>query len=148
MNPSVLINLLLFLNLFVFLKKNSHTSLFFYCLLFLHTYIIALSCFASLYKHLFIYLLHIHSDERLQSETLESIIQKTVSVETTTQHSIYATPEKSSTLKAKFTSSHVRRLILLVINKTIWFWFLTNLWQNLEGLFLFQHKLAPKKNSH
>ena len=74
----------------------SYTSLTFYFLLFLNTYLIALSCFASLYNHLFIYLTRIHSDEGLQSETsfskffsLRTKICKTVSLETPTQHSIY-----------------------------------------------------------
>ena len=47
----------------------SQTSLYFYFLLFLHIYLIALSCFTSLYKHLFICNPCIHSNERLQSET-------------------------------------------------------------------------------
>ena len=45
-----------------------YTSLSFYFLLFLHTYLIAVSCFASLYNHLFIYLSCIHSNEGRQSE--------------------------------------------------------------------------------
>ena len=41
----------------------------FYFLVFSHTYLIALSCFTSLYKHLFIYLSCVHSDEELQTKT-------------------------------------------------------------------------------
>ena len=61
-------NLLLSQNLFVFLTIFfSHTFLSF-C--FLHNCLIVLPCFITLlYKHLFVYLSSIHSDEGLQSKT-------------------------------------------------------------------------------
>ena len=46
-----------------------HISLLFISVCVLHTYLNTVSCFASLYNHLFIYLSRIHSDEGLHSQT-------------------------------------------------------------------------------
>ena len=70
MNVSLSVNSLLSQNLFVFSPFFFLTHLFpFISFCFLHTYLITLSFFSSLYKHLVIYLSCIHSDEGLQSET-------------------------------------------------------------------------------
>ena len=62
-------------NLLVFLTYFFLTYLYpFISFCFLHTYLIVLSWFASLYNHLFIYLLRIHSDEELLFETSVSIV--------------------------------------------------------------------------
>ena len=58
MNASLSVNLLLSQNLFVFFNIFFFTHLYplIFLICFLHTYLIALSCFESLYNHLFIYL--------------------------------------------------------------------------------------------